>query len=525
MGEGAWQLFFTRRGLPRPGGADPVLAGVADLDGWLDREGVREGTPFLIDPAGCYDVALNGYFLEVLGSVPVHTQRAVAYDLKRFLAFLWENRGATSWRQASPEDRAAFQRWRRVDPGGPRVAAATWDREVATVNQFYAWAVRTGLVAANPIVARQARRGRAGVRAVTAEAVTTPAEATHQGSRRDVAWLPPRVYQRWRDVGVRGFGTDGLPDPGFRGRYAGRNAAFSDLLIRTGLRLSEATSLSLFELPSRVAGVVHARTWLPAAIAKGGSARAVYVPDSVLADVWEYVECERADAVARARVRGVYEQIPDPLIVADAARPVVVIGGRRVGADRLDGSDRRRLLVATSAGLEPAAVWLTEAGVPSAASGWQQVFKNANRRCVRLGVGVSCHPHMLRHSFAVITLEQLWRGHLQDLAEMTPTGRATYQMVFGDPLNWVRIRLGHRSVVTTQIYLHTLQELEMATRMALVPDGWELPDRPSDDGQGHEDELTRDGVEFDAGELDVEEFAADDELDLDLGDAVVAGWA
>jgi site-specific recombinase XerD len=475
MGEGAWQLFFTRRRLPRPAGGDPVRVGVPDLDGWLDREGVRDGTPFLIDPAGGYDVALNGYFREVMGSAPVHTQRAVAYDLKRFLAFLWENRGATSWRQASPEDRAAFQRWRRVDPAGPRVAATTWDREVATVNQFYEWAVRTGLVVVNPILARQVR-GRGGRARTVAVAGMTPAEATHQGSRRDVEWLPPQVYQRWRDAGVRGFGADGLPDPGFRGRYAGRNAAFTDLLMRTGLRLSEATSLSLFEVPSRVPGVVHARTWLPAAIAKGGSARAVYVPDSVLADVWDYVECERADAVTQARARGAYADIGNPLIVQDPARPVVRIGDQRVGVDRLDGQDRTRLLVDTPAGLEPAALWLTETGLPSAASGWQQVFKNANRRCTRLGVGVRAHPHMLRHSFAVITLEQLWRGHLQDLAAMTPTARATYQMVFGDPLNWVRIRLGHRSVVTTQIYLHTLQELEMATRMALVPDGWGLPD-------------------------------------------------
>lgn len=39
----------------------------------------------------------------------------------------------------------------------------------------------------------------------------------------------------------------------------------------------------------------------------------------------------------------------------------------------------------------------------------------------------------------------------------------------------MRRRLGHRSVLTTVIYLHALQELEMETRMALVPDLWEDP--------------------------------------------------
>jgi hypothetical protein len=35
--------------------------------------------------------------------------------------------------------------------------------------------------------------------------------------------------------------------------------------------------------------------------------------------------------------------------------------------------------------------------------------------------------------------------------------------------------MGHRSLATTMIYLHALAELEMHTRMALVPDGWEDP--------------------------------------------------
>ena len=75
----------------------------------------------------------------------------------------------------------------------------------------------------------------------------------------------------------------------------------------------------------------------------------------------------------------------------------------------------------------------------------------------------------------MVTLEQLQRGHITALAELSPDQRGHYTRIFGDPLDWVRRRLGHRSVVTTQIYLHALAELEMHTRMALVPDGWEDP--------------------------------------------------
>ena len=103
------------------------------------------------------------------------------------------------------------------------------------------------------------------------------------------------------------------------------------------------------------------------------------------------------------------------------------------------------------------------------------MFATANSRCAQQGLGLSCHAHLLRHSFAVVTLEQLQRGHIAALAEMDPDQRGHYTHIFGDPLDWVRRRLGHRSVLTTVIYLHALQELEMETRMALVPDLSETP--------------------------------------------------
>jgi integrase len=130
-------------------------------------------------------------------------------------------------------------------------------------------------------------------------------------------------------------------------------------------------------------------------------------------------------------------------------------------------------MVRTPGGLEPAALWLGEHGMPITVSGWKQVFATANERCERAGAGVLCHPHLLRHSFAVVTLEQLQRGHLANLAAMTAEQRGHYTKIFGDPLDWVRRRLGHSSIASTLIYLHALQELEMRTRMTLVPDDWD----------------------------------------------------
>lgn len=469
---GKWRVFFTEREHARPRRSDTPLIDVGDLDGWLDAHDVLDGSPFLIDPHGGYDVELNRFFqTEMLGE-PYNTQAAVAYDLKKFLAFLQDNRGGASWRGATPEERAAYKQWRTVDPRGPHVDLVSWDREVATVNRFYRWAAspRRRYVASNPIVQREARSHPASGRTTQGE---TPAEASHLGPRQHLDWLPVKLYQQWRDVGLRGFTTAGLPDGSFRGRCGARNAAFADLMIRTGLRVSEQTYLTMFELPEVVSGMGSARFWLPKQIAKGGSARFVYIPVPVLRDVWDFIEVERAEAVERGRASGAYDRIRNPLVIEDPRKPRVVIGGRAVKVSSLDASERRRLLIRTADGLEPAVLWLNELGLPGKRSGWREVFDRANERCARLGVRISAHPHALRHSFAVITLEQLQRGHIVELAAMNPDQRLTYQMVFGDPLNWVRIRLGHRSITTTQIYLHTLQELEMQTRMALVPDEWD----------------------------------------------------
>ncbi len=103
-------------------------------------------------------------------------------------------------------------------------------------------------------------------------------------------------------------------------------------------------------------------------------------------------------------------------------------------------------------------------------STWQDIFHTANRRCAKHGVDARAHPHKLRHTFAVLTLEQLQRGHIAELGQLQQHQRTQYTRVFGDPLDWVRQRLGHKSVTTTQEYLHALEELELETRTKLLRD-------------------------------------------------------
>jgi hypothetical protein len=62
--------------------------------------------------------------------------------------------------------------------------------------------------------------------------------------------------------------------------------------------------------------------WLPAAIAKGGSARRVYVPESLVCEAIAYAEIDRADVIERARADGRYRRWRRPFIVEDPQRPI-----------------------------------------------------------------------------------------------------------------------------------------------------------------------------------------------------------
>jgi len=451
-----------------------------DLVSWLHETGLPDGLPFLLSPRFEYDVALNSYFFQANLTAPWNSNANRARALARFFTFLHVSRGGKSWRAASEADHLAFHQWRRRDEAGPHVKGGTWSHEVSLVNRFYEWAVRQGHVAVVPIPHRARRPAPMGTVVRAFDSSTVPATYAYDENGQHIEWMPPATYRLWRDVGIRGYGPDGLPSDRFRGRWAARNATFSDLMVRTGLRLAEQASITIPEIPTSIALGGYQRFWLPGATAKNFSARWVYVPHSTVQEVIAYIEWDRAEAVEQARAAGRYQRIRRPLVIADPSRPDVVHQLTAGGAHRRRLQDllpveRRRLLRETDDGLEPAMLWLNENGLPMSLSGWQSVLTEANDRCHKAGVLVAAHAHLLRHTFAVVTLEQLQRAHIAQLGELNPEQRGHYTRIFGDPLDWVRRRLGHQSILTTLTYLHALQELEMETRMALVPDTWEDP--------------------------------------------------
>nr|WP_235609448.1 hypothetical protein [Frankia casuarinae] len=96
---------------------------------------------------------------------------------------------------------------------------------------------------------------------------------------------------------------------------------------------------------------------------------------------------------------------------------------------------------------------------------WATVLERASDR-IRARVELRfphVHPHRLRHSFAMATLERLVDGHYRRAAELVaaggdggPDAALALYLSKADPLLVLRDLMGHSSVTTTEAYLRRL---------------------------------------------------------------------
>lgn len=248
-----------------------------------------------------------------------------------------------------------------------------------------------------------------------------------------------------------------------------RNTAFTDLVYSTGLRVQEAGSLLLAELPA--VGVIEAK--LPAAITKYSKARMWYAAPTVMRTISSYVKVARAAAVRRAIREGRYDAIPD-IIWVSSVRParrgtfdVVCDDGEVRPLNSMEPVDRRRLFWLRDGRPEPMALWLSERGTPFHHESWTDVFEDASRRLwsaievtgAAEGDELTVTPHSLRFSFALAVAVQLHQrldqAHGWDESVAYGDG-SRYDEVF----RTVKDLLGHRSVETTRnTYMPRVQRL------------------------------------------------------------------
>ncbi len=428
--------------------------------------GLVEGMPFILGSDGTYDHHLNRFLRScpTMGVRSLNSLRAYAGDIAVWMRFLEDRRDGKSLWSADRDDIAAFHEARRLSEPPFRISASSWNRMIAALDKLYRWAADEKIIAAAPFSYRQIWS-----RASTSGAVITMAVncAKESGARNgDMRFLDLPRYLVFRDVGLRGRLPDGREDPTWRGRNGERNALFAELLITTGLRLQEASSLLLSELPELdTCADSTARSLafrLAAATAKGSRGRDIRMPIRLVGQLQDYGRIERENALARARRRDRIHRADRLIPVAGYEHRALRLtdGDRtvRVSVDQLTPVERTRLVEATKGA--PLALWLTEGGLPMPMASWEAVFTRASERCRRFGFAdMHVTPHKLRHGFAVHMLSLLLREQIGwVVSERSRHYGSAYRRIIGDPLLKLQRLMGHSRIESTYIYLDHLAD-------------------------------------------------------------------
>lgn len=493
-GTGCWSVDFYDFTVKRDLGDSEEFAWFGDVHDRAARNGARHGTPILTAPSGATDPRINLFFRT--GSVAggaVSTWRRYAYALSVWLGFL--DVSGRPWDHATVGDVEAFKHWRLTDlRNADRVQPTSFDTDRAALNAFYTWAgPRYGVVNPVPTVS-SGTRGRRTDRYAEGDGRRGGRDGLRPASarRRQVKWLLRPALEQWRDVGLRGYGFDGLRRPGWCGRNEDRDVAFVEGLYGTGLRLREWASILDVELPAAPAGRMS-RAWLSAACIKGGGeGRRYYIPRRVMSGVASYldpVEGSRAEAVSRAQRAGRYEGLHGIRIVTGynaRTRVLYTEGGDRavpVSADVLAPDERRLLFRRVPGGLEPLAVWLAVDGLPKKASGWEDTFAAANERIARGWADADggaadpgecplwARPHMMRHSYALkwfSVLSAVWQAQVDGFSDEE---LKDLRDQFGDVWYQLAGLLGHADPATAkEYYLEPFTRLKVDYLMSLLDD-------------------------------------------------------
>jgi hypothetical protein len=293
-----WRVFWVPQDAVRAGVRRRVLAGWEDLPEREDRVGVRAGDPVLLSPDYRVDPVLSLYVQSpVFRHYTAETRRNYVTDIALLLTFLWGV--GKSWADAAERDLEDYEHWRRFAAGNPgRVGGAKWDRELAAFASLYGWAAKRGHVTRSPVAVKRIR-GRNG------EVLAAPAARAKDARPSNVHWLTPRTWRKWIDVGLRGHGRDGVPEPGWAGRVEDRNVAFTRLLVSSGLRRAEGGSLLTFEVPGlRLDGGRYYRGKVAAGVTRSKKDRTFYAAAAAIGEIEAYADSSRAWAVAQAQAQG-----------------------------------------------------------------------------------------------------------------------------------------------------------------------------------------------------------------------------
>jgi integrase len=433
------------------------------------RPAIPDGMPVLVDDDLRFDdggglrpaVVVNRWLRELpsSGAPAVGTWAVYARVLRDWMVFCaGRGTGVFAGREQLKAVLGAYAAYRADGQEQVRFAAATWNRHVSVLSCFYQWAVGEGHARAVPFSYAQAQVRYGGVvrdaQVNLARRRTSKRHVTIRYLEADFAAL--------FIAALGGLGPDGMPDGGYRGRELARNAAVGQLALASGLRRQEFSYLLVYEVPPLPPspGRLPVPFPVPAGVTKGGKYRTTWIDYASLEAVHQYAGLDRAAAAGGSQWR------PPPrwgegLVVSEPDAAGGRVGGRRVRWDQLCPGQRRRLV-----GPDGGSCLLAVRSDGGPFTAWESVFTRTSDRIRRRFEPrfPHVHPHRLRHTFALATLERLVSGYYAQAAGLvtaTGSGRGpdaalALYLAKSDPMMVLRDLLGHSSVVTTEAYLRRL---------------------------------------------------------------------
>lgn len=360
--------------------------------------------PFFIDGNGFVDRELDGFCSYLIdprrGSEKTWATYAGQIDV--FLRFL--DAQGKSWKEASRDDLKLYHRIRATGEYqiGPVLKGRSWNVAKSAIVHLYEYAVEIGLIEKPPFRYRRSKATFASPDMMTSDlgAKFTP---------EPINFISIQQYKnQWR--------------PWVCNRdNAQRNLALMDLLVTVGLRISEALSLKIHQIPDPDAIAYAGRKAVTLrVVGKGKKPRKVLIPKRILRAIHFYIDEDRGLAVAAFNKKSRKAELPTE-------------------------------------------VFLSERGTALSQRSVQTFFAGASK-----ATGIRLTPHGCRHTFAVYQLEAMIKRMAINLKELKSGGADAYRQVLNDPLRQLQLLLGHSQLSTTYIYLDFLEESEVLVEESLA---------------------------------------------------------
>lgn len=405
--------------------------------------------PFLIGDDGEYPVEANRYLreracLEWRPLVPgkegcyrfntrqtVKSLDAMARRLMEFLLWCQNSSPNVSWKEISYLD-DLMDRWQvgmlngTASRSGKKLAAETVNSRISEACYFLLWAAERGYRDAFVVMTKVVSDNRK--------------HASYRPGRGDVESRVGSLASRRRSLSLPSDAAVSLWLSKLKIRHGEVIALFSELLIRTGMRISEATQFRVGDLPEKNYGPDNdewREDWLQSGevlctismgikgpkITRGSEesvkARTIYIPID-LADRMDYYRRE--------------------------GRPTLI--ARWVSATKTkEDRDKRRSSVKTNH------FWLGKRGTSLSNSWVRQTWSSELTRPWKWS------PHMARHLFAVVTLVNYTRELISvHKISVVPSVGWLHGLLAGQISIILSPLLGHVSEETTLLYLAAARE-------------------------------------------------------------------